>query len=182
MAAGEWNMAKQMMSCAFLQRLTTDQKFFVRKAKKLSSNFVLRPSKVEGSPSQMTREAYGFKGLLSRNTSANYINTSSRRKKLAMCLNWNQVKNPELELKLRKKWVQENKTNEFKDSNFKEKAQNIESTKNVLPELNSDLKKVYGSPIFVAPFPKPKKPPTPCNFQPTVTGIQLHSHSEVRMI
>ena len=175
-----------MLSYASIHRLSADQRFLMRQSSKLSSNFVLRPKKVEGPTSLTKPESNGFKGLLSRNTSANYVTTSSRRKKLATCFNWNQIKNPELELKLRKKWIQENKSNDvnrFKEANSnntKDRNENIEELKNSLPEMTSDFKKVYGSPIFKSSLhSKSRKPASASNFQPIVTGIRLRSHSEV---
>ena len=171
-----------MLSCSSLNRLAlTRKKILPKNPNKIPSTFVLRPSKVESSPPQSKMEIYGYKSFPSRNT--NYVTTSTRRKKLTMKPNWNTIEKPEIELKLRKEWIQENKHinlnmfNEIK-SNKRNKNSNADSPKSIFPELGNDLKRVYGSPIFMQPFSKPRRPKS-CNFQPIVTGVQVQFQSEV---
>lgn len=76
----------------------------------MTTEFLLRPTKVEGSSAEARKNLNGFKGLLSRST--NYIKTAHQRKRITMQYSGNVVHNVE-----QKNYPKNLRANETKSEN-----------------------------------------------------------------
>ena len=169
---GEWIFKKQAIYCATLENLALGKTNLSKSIAKSASRFILRPTIIEGTPAQLKEEYSGFRGT----KKANYVSTFLQRKKLAAAfqINWSQIQNPLLELKIRKKWIEKSKECKF----FQNKGHISMSPTGSLPALELDSKKFQGSSRCIPSFPKPRKL-TACNICPIVTGLLKHDMSQV---